>query len=106
MKAGKLAIAAIIVIAALGVAIEGERSARSRANYSKARAHIAELQEALRRYRMDNGAYPTTDQGLEALAWHFDGVWELDSNMVVPRRSPARPLSDPWGRPYFYQSDG
>src|SRR5208282_6178424 len=115
MKAGKLAIAAIIliVVAVLGVAIESGYSARNRADYLKARAQIAELQEALRRYQADNGYYPTTDQGLSALGEYYSDrpgepeAWELDPDMVLPRRPSVHPHPpDPWGGPYFYRSDG
>lgn len=69
-----------------------------------ARSQIELLATALDAYRLDNGRYPTTSQGLEAL-----------------RREPLsepRPLNwrgpylrkevpvDPWGRPYIYRSPG
>ena len=110
MKAAKLALAAIILIV---VAVFGAAIARNRADYSKARAQIAELQEALRRYHTDNGFYPTTEQGLSVLGEYYSDrpgepeAWEGDPDMVFPRRRSARPHpTDPWGRPYLYQSDG
>jgi general secretion pathway protein G len=115
MKATKLARVAIIlfVAAVLTAAIESEKSARNRADYSKARAQIAVLQEALRRYWIDNGSYPTTDAGLSALGGYYSDrrgeaeTWELDPDIAFPRRHSVRPHpTDPWGNPYFYQSDG
>jgi general secretion pathway protein G len=62
------------------------------------------LSVALDNYRLDNGSYPTTEQGLAAL-------------QEKPTRDPA-PLNwrgpylkrnipaDPWGRPYVYRSPG
>ena len=55
-------------------------------------------------YYRDNGYYPTTDRGLRALV-------TLPTTGIVPlvyfsggyiERLPK----DPWGNPYFYQSDG
>jgi Type II secretion system (T2SS), protein G len=55
----------------------------------------------------ENGYYPTSDQGLH---WPFsnDGS-DTDPGIVrgIPAPHPAEPpLLDPWGYPYFYQSDG
>src|SRR5260370_15140617 len=111
MKAGTLAIAATVLIV-VGVAIESGDSARNRADYLKARAQIAALREALTRYQADNGFYPTTDQGLSVLGEYYSDrpgelAWEHDPEMVFPRLRSVRPHPiDPWGRPYFYQSDG
>ncbi|MNS79114.1 Type II secretion system protein G precursor [compost metagenome] len=55
--------------------------------------------QALKLYRLDNGRYPTTAQGLRALAEKPDGAsnWRgyLDK---LP--------NDPWGHPYQYLSPG
>jgi len=108
VRSGILAAAAIAI--ALIVAIESERISLNRARDSRARAQIAELQEALRRYYLDNGSYPTTDQGLEALVGDYikGRPSEIDPGMVFPRLPPPRsgPLLDPWRRPYSYESDG
>jgi len=80
------------------------RGVADRAKRTKAQADIAELKQALDRYYLDNGTYPTTDQGLQAL--------------VSPPQSGRTPNNyeqggyieklpmDPWGNQYFYQSDG
>jgi general secretion pathway protein G len=80
------------------------RGVADRAKRTKAQADIAELKQALDRYYLDNGSYPTTDQGLQAL--------------VSPPQSGRTPNNyeqggyieklptDPWGNQYFYQSDG
>ncbi len=107
-RSGILAAAAIAI--ALVVAIESERISLNRARDSRARAQIAELQEALRRYYLDNGSYPTTDQGLEALVGDYimGGPSKIDPGMVFPRPAPSRPRPplDPWRHPYSYESDG
>ena len=70
------------------------------ARATKARADLASIAQALDLYRLDNGGYPTTDQGIEALierptkaplpkAWRAEGY--LD-------RLPV----DAWGNAYVY----
>jgi general secretion pathway protein G len=73
------------------------------AQITKAKAEIANIENALKFYRLDNFAYPTTEQGLEALVtrpndpsirnWKPGGY--LDR---LPR--------DPWGNPYQYLNPG
>ncbi len=79
-------------------------NASDKAKRTKAMADIAGFKTALDRFYMDNGFYPTTEQGLEAL-------------ISAPTKGPAasnyetggyitRVPIDPWGNQYFYQSDG
>ena len=64
-----------------------------------ARQDIGGIMQALKLYRLDNGRYPTTAQGLRALTEKPDGAsnWRgyLDK---LP--------NDPWGHPYQYLSPG
>lgn len=70
------------------------------ARRTKAVADMASLGQALNLYRLDNGTYPTTEQGLEALverptappapkAWRSEGYVD-------------RLPTDPWGNAYVY----
>jgi general secretion pathway protein G len=106
MKRPAFRIATLTVIVS-GLAIIGGIQIQlirlNRARYSETRARIAELQDALRQYRADNGYYPTTDQGLSALD---NGIWDGDPGMVIPREPLVRLPRDGWGNPYFYESDG
>ena len=72
----------------------------------KARVQMESMETALRLYKLDNGVYPTTEQGLQALveaptggelprAWRKGGYLEKGQ---VPR--------DPWGHEYVYLSPG
>jgi len=76
----------------------------SEAKSTTARTQIELLSVALDGYRLDNGSYPTTDQGLAALR-------ERPTRAPVPAswRGPylrkAVPL-DPWGRAYLYRAPG
>jgi general secretion pathway protein G len=74
------------------------------ARVTVARADLQGVSSALKMYRLDNGTYPTTAQGLAALVtrptagpapanWHAEGYLA------------ALPV-DPWGRPYVYRSPG
>ena len=74
------------------------------ARRTKAIADLGAIEGALNLYRLDNGGYPTTAQGLQALverptappvprAWKADGYLER----VPP---------DPWGHAYVYVADG
>ena len=76
------------------------------ARRTKARMQIESLETALRLFKLDNGFYPSTDQGLEALVrkpsvgripnrWREGGYLEKGQ---VPK--------DPWGRPFVYLSPG
>ena len=70
------------------------------ARRTKAVADLASLGQALNLYRLDNGVYPTTDQGLAALR-------ERPTAPPVPKswRSEGyvdRIPDDPWGNPYVY----
>lgn len=60
------------------------------------------LMQALRLYRLDNQAFPTSEQGLQAL------VQRPTTAPVPPRWRPYldRLPADPWGRPYQYLNPG
>jgi general secretion pathway protein G len=69
-----------------------------------ARSQIEMLGGALDAYRLDNGRYPTTDQGIDALR-SAPTVEPAPRNWRGPylrREIPA----DPWGNPYQYVSPG
>lgn len=73
------------------------------ARVATARAQIESFATALDTYRLDNGRYPTTAQGLGAL-WQKP-VIDPPSNWREPYVRKAIP-DDPWGRPYVYVSPG
>jgi len=72
----------------------------------KAKVQIESIETALKLYKLDNGYYPTTEQGLQALveppavgqlprAWREGGYLEKGK---VPK--------DPWGNEYVYLCPG
>lgn len=73
------------------------------ARITKAKADIGTLESALELYKLDNYAYPTTDQGLEAL------VDKPTSDPVPPNWKDgyiAKMRKDPWQRDYLYLNPG
>ncbi len=73
------------------------------AQITKARAEISNMGSALKFYRLDNFAYPTTEQGLEALVTKPN-----DPNVKnwKPGGYLERLPKDPWGNPYLYLYPG
>ena len=73
------------------------------AKSATAKSQIEMLGAALDAYRLDNGAYPTTQQGLAAL-WEKPTI-DPPANWRAPYLRKAVPM-DPWGRPYVYVFPG
>ena len=72
----------------------------------KAQMDIATLETALKLYKLDNGRYPSSEQGLQALV-------EAPTVGVLPRKwreggylEKAKVPNDPWGTEYVYLSPG
>ena len=69
-----------------------------------AKADIGAIVQTLKLYRLDNGFYPSTDQGLQAL------VQRPATNPVPPNWKAGGYLDklpkDPWGSDYQYLSPG
>lgn len=74
------------------------------ARRTKAAADIKAIEQALHLYKLDNGSYPTTEQGLKAL------VTKPEAGIIPARWNPDGYLEkvpfDPWGRSYIYLSNG
>ena len=87
-------LAALVVPRIMGRTDDAKRTA--------AKVQIRNIEGALQLYKLDNGVYPTTEQGLKALV-------EKPSVGVVPKKwkiggyLPKLP-EDPWGNPYKYLS--
>jgi len=74
------------------------------AKSTTAKAQIEMLGGALDQYRLDNGTYPSSDQGLAALMAR--PVTEpMPTNWNGPYLRKEVP-NDPWGRPYIYRNPG
>lgn len=68
----------------------------------KAKQDILSIQNAMDLYKLDNGVYPTTDQGILAL------VEKPSANPIPQDWKPyLKSLpKDPWGREYLYLNPG
>lgn len=96
----------VIIVLGLLAALVGPRilGRVSEAKSAAARTQLELLGLALDSYRLDNGGYPTTEQGLAALD-EKPTREPLPQNWRGPYLRKAVPL-DPWGRPYVYRSPG
>ena len=87
-------LAALVVPRIMGRTDDAKRTA--------AKVQIRNIEGALQLYKLDNGVYPSTEQGLKALT-------EKPSIGVIPKKwkiggyLPKLP-EDPWGNPYKYLS--
>jgi general secretion pathway protein G len=75
-----------------------------RARTATAQSQIDSFSLALEAYYIDNGSYPTQEQGLEAL-WKKPTIEPVSNNWAGPyiyRKTP----NDPWGNPYDYKIPG
>jgi general secretion pathway protein G len=69
-----------------------------------AKSQVEMLGAALDAYRLDNGRYPTTEQGLDAL-WQEPTSDPRPNNWKGPYLRKAVP-KDPWGNAYVYSCPG
>ncbi len=76
------------------------------ARVTKAQVEIANLEQALELYYLDNGRYPDTEQGLEALVRKPGTGPEPSSWQPGGYLNKPRVPEDPWGNPYVYVSPG
>ncbi|MFZ0241718.1 MAG: type II secretion system major pseudopilin GspG [Desulfobacterales bacterium] len=97
----------VIILGILAMYIGPKLMGRTeQAKEVQTRVQIEGLETALKLYKLDNGAYPTTEQGLQALVerpetdnasqkWRRGGYLEKGK---VPK--------DPWGNEFVYLSPG
>jgi general secretion pathway protein G len=94
----------LVVLAILGLLIGLVAPAALRqlgsAKDKIAHQSIERLASVLDLYRLDVGAYPSTDQGLQALIAPPQGVAQWSGPYLKGDRLPE----DPWGRPFVYRS--
>lgn len=77
-----------------------------KAKLEAAKVQIRSLEDALDAFKLDNGFYPSTDQGLDALikkpeSGRIPTNWR-DGGYLKPARIPK----DPWGKDFVYISPG
>ena len=93
----------VVILGILAVLIVPRVLGRSdEARQAAAKHDIATIMQSLKLYRLDNGRYPTNDQGLQAL---------VSKPSSAPMPSNWKPYldklpKDPWGNTYQYLSPG
>lgn len=98
-----LIVVAIMLVLTASVGFVAIRAVGS-ANVAGARGQIQSFTVALNAYLIDNGRYPTEEQGLGAL-------WEEPRTEPVPPRWSGPYIErsvppDPWGGEYVYETPG
>ncbi|MBX3709951.1 MAG: type II secretion system major pseudopilin GspG [Gammaproteobacteria bacterium] len=105
--AGFTLIEVMVVVVILGILaaiiVPKIMSRPEQARIVKVKQDITAIQSALDLYKLDNGFYPTTDQGLQALV-------TKPSIPPVPRDWKTEGYlqdlpNDPWGQAYQYMND-
>jgi general secretion pathway protein G len=97
----------IIILGILAMYVAPKIMSRpGEARQVKARLDIQNLENALKLYKLDNGIYPTTEQGLLALV-------EQPETGTIPKKwksggylEKGRVPKDPWGNEFVYLSPG
>ena len=74
------------------------------ARITKAKTDIKGIEQALGMFKLDNGFFPTTEQGLAALV-EQPTVGRIPTKFQVGGYLKKVPV-DPWGNPYVYLSPG
>ena len=95
----------VVILGILGALIVPNIISRpDEARVVKATSDIRQIGSALEMYRLDNGVYPSTDQGLQALVEEPTGFpearhWSQEGYL-------AKLPVDPWDESYLYINEG
>jgi general secretion pathway protein G len=92
----------LVILAVLAAMIVPKFTKRSeQARIAAATTDIATLDNAFDIFEVDNGRYPTTDEGVKALT-------ESPGNTTTWKGPYLKKAvgNDPWGNPYIYRSPG
>ncbi|MGD9764259.1 MAG: type II secretion system major pseudopilin GspG [Candidatus Binatia bacterium] len=71
------------------------------ARVTKAKADVKAVEAALNLFKLDNGFYPSSGEGLNALVQAPPRARKFNPDGYL-----AKVPVDPWGNEYLYQSDG
>lgn len=97
----------IVILSVLAVWVAPKIMGRpDQAKQVKARVDIQSLETALKLYKLDNGQYPTTDQGLEALVRKPDSGKAAKNWRTGGYIEKGKIPKDPWGNEFIYLSPG
>jgi len=92
----------MVILGTLAAVVLPKFTGRSeQAKESAAKTAIAALETALEAYEIDNGSYPSEDEGLDMLV---DEPEDMDTWHGPYMKK--RVTKDPWGNPYVYVQPG
>ena len=106
-QAGFTLIETMVVVIIIGLraanAAPNDIGRNDDAPITKAKAEISTIENAMKFYRLDNFAYPTSEQGIDALV-------TKPNDPTIRNWKPGGYLDrkpvDPWGNPYQYLNPG
>lgn len=98
----EIMVVVVIISVLIGLVAPNILGRVDEARVTAAKADIATMSQALDMYRIDNGSYPSTEQGLDALVQKPSGSPEPrkwnPSGYMKKKEIPK----DPWGNDYQY----
>ncbi len=109
-ESGFTLIEIMVVIVIIGILVGAVAlnfmGAPEQAKWNKTKAAVVTLESAVELYKLDNGKYPTTEQGLQALV-------EAPQTEPLPKKwrkggylKRSKVPQDPWGNEYMYLQPG
>ncbi len=97
----------VIILGILAMYIGPKLMGRTeQAKEVQTRVQIEGLETALKLYKLDNGVYPTTEQGLQALVERPDEENVLQNWRKGGYLEKGKVPKDPWGNEFIYLSPG
>jgi general secretion pathway protein G len=108
LEAGFTLIEIMVVLVILGllaaVVVPRIVGRTDEARKTTAKIEVQNIEQALHLFKLDNGFYPSTEQGLEALVTE-PTIGQIPKRWRQGGYLPKVP-NDPWGNPYIYLSPG
>ena len=98
----------VVVILALLAALVGPKilGRSDDAKIADAKVQIRNIESALKLYKLDNGVYPSTDQGLQALV-EKPSVGQIPKNYRAEGYLESKQVpKDPWKNDFIYLAPG
>jgi general secretion pathway protein G len=97
----ELLLVMVIIAILAGIVVPRLTGSREKANRSAAVGQVSNFKDALTKYEIDVGHYPSTEQGLQALITN-PGEDKWGGPYLQTDKLPQ----DPWSHPYVYACPG